>query len=190
MSGSATASPASADPIRVLHVDDDPALGALVATFLEREDERLRVETATSASVALDRLADSPFDCVVSDYDMPGQDGIEFLETIRSTRPELPFILYTGKGSEEIASRAITAGATDYLQKESGPDQYTVLANRIVNVVERERARTTVHEVQRLFSELAKRSNDLLWLFSADWEDLVFITDAYEELFGQPLSTL
>jgi CheY-like chemotaxis protein len=79
--------------IRVLHVDDEPDFADLAATFLEREDERFEVETATSASEGLDRLAADGFDCVVSDYDMPGRNGIEFLEAVREEHEDLPFIL-------------------------------------------------------------------------------------------------
>ena len=127
--------------IRVLHVDDEPDFAATVAAFLERENGRLDVESETDASDGLSRLTGGAFDCVVSDYDMPGWNGIEFLEALREQCPELPFILYTGKGSEEVASDAIAAGATDYFQKERGTDQYTVLANRIETLVERARAR-------------------------------------------------
>jgi PAS domain S-box-containing protein len=132
--------------IHLLHVDDEPDFADLVATFLEREDSRFTVETVTSASDGLDRLADTTFDCIISDYDMPGQNGIEFLETVREEYPDLPFILYTGKGSEEVASDAISAGVTDYLQKASGTDQYTVLANRIKNAVEGYRSQRALAE--------------------------------------------
>jgi DNA-binding NtrC family response regulator len=54
---------------------------------------------------------------------MPGVDGLEFLASVREEYPDLPFILFTGKGSEEIASEAISRGVTDYLQKETGTDQ-------------------------------------------------------------------
>ena len=127
--------------IRVLHVDDEPDLAEVASTFLEREDERFVVETAASAGAGLERLAEETFDCIVSDYEMPGQDGIAFLEAIRAEHPELPFILYTGKGSEEVASDAISAGVTDYLQKETGTSQYAVLANRIANAVEQYRSK-------------------------------------------------
>ncbi|MFB6281001.1 MAG: PAS domain S-box protein [Haloferacaceae archaeon] len=126
--------------IRVLHVDDDPEFADLAATLLEREQDRFEVETATGAGEGLERLAGDRFDCVVSDYDMPGRDGIEFLRAVREDHPDLPFVLFTGKGSEEIASVAISAGVTDYIQKESGTDQYALLANRIRNAVERARA--------------------------------------------------
>ena len=137
------------DMINVLHVDDEPEFADLTATFLEREDDRFEVETATSASEALADFAISTFDCIVSDHDMPSMNGIEFLEAVREEHPDLPFILYTGKGSEEVASDAITAGVTDYLQKESGTDHYTLLANRIENVVESRRSQQKLAERDR-----------------------------------------
>ncbi|GGL45299.1 hypothetical protein GCM10009037_30920 [Halarchaeum grantii] len=123
--------------IDVLHVDDDLSFGELVATFLERENEEFTVTTETSVTDGLKVLNHERPDCIVSDYEMPEQDGLDFLKQVRDTYPELPFILYTGKGSEEVASDAISAGATDYLQKQSGTDQYTLLANRIRNAVDR-----------------------------------------------------
>lgn len=132
--------------IRVLHVDDEPDLTDLAATFLERADERLAIETVTNADIGLALLSDNEFDCIISDYDMPERNGIEFLRAVRETHPELPFILYTGKGSEEVASEAISTGVSDYLQKETGTDQYTVLANRIVNLVSQYRAVSAVEE--------------------------------------------
>ncbi|RKS76013.1 response regulator receiver domain-containing protein [Haloarcula quadrata] len=81
--------------ISVLHVDDEPDFAELAADMLEREDDRFTVATATSASEGLERLAADDFDCIVSDYDMPGQNGIEFLEQVRDEFPDLPFILYT-----------------------------------------------------------------------------------------------
>jgi len=136
--------------ITVLHVDDAPGFAEMVATFLEREDERFEVDTVTTGSDVLDRLADDEYQCVVSDYEMPGQNGIELLEAVRETYPTLPFILYTGKGSEEVASDAILAGVTDSLQKESGTSQYTVLANRISNAVEQYRTSQRAAELDRV----------------------------------------
>jgi len=130
----------ASDAIRVLHVDDDIDFAEMATAFVEREDDQFETETASSASDGLTRLADSTFDCVISDYDMPRQNGLEFLKSVREDYPELPFILYTGKGSEEVASDAISAGASDYIQKESGTDHFSVLAKRIKTLVERTRA--------------------------------------------------
>lgn len=180
----------STDTIQVLHVDDEPDLAEVVATFLEREDDRMQVRTATSPEDGLELLDEHPTDCVVSDYDMPGTNGIQFLETVRERDPDIPFILYTGKGSEEIASDAISAGVTDYLQKESGTSQYTVLANRIENAVEQYRSREAIQEAERKLRELAERTDDVLFMFDGDWNELLFVNSAYEELWGRPIADL
>ncbi|PSQ63843.1 MAG: hypothetical protein BRD21_01365 [Halobacteriales archaeon SW_8_66_22] len=127
---------ASSDRIRVVHVDDDRGSAEATAEFLEGEHDRFVVETVTSASDALDRIATTGIDCVVSEYELPGMDGIKLLEAIRETRPGLPFILYTGTGSEAIASDAISAGVTGYLTKPTGTGQSESLVDRIVNAVE------------------------------------------------------
>ncbi len=176
--------------IHILHVDDEPGLADMVATYLQREDDRFTVTTATSASEGLDRLASEPFDCVVSDYDMTGQNGIEFLEAVRDRYPDLPFVLYTGKGSEEVASDAISAGATDYLQKERGSDQYELLANRIGNAVEQYRTQERVDETERQLQTIATHTNEVIWKFSADWTELQFINSAYETVWGRPTAEL
>jgi PAS domain S-box-containing protein len=146
--------------IRVLHVDDDPDFGVLVAAALEREDDAFEVTTAGSADEGLSRLGEGTFECIVSDYGMPGTDGLEFLRTVRESYPDLPFVLFTGKGSEEIASEAISAGVTDYLQK-GGPERYTVLANRVENAVDRYRARRELDRTREWFRTLIEHSTDV-----------------------------
>jgi PAS domain S-box-containing protein len=126
--------------IRVLHVDDNQEFVDVASTVLERAGTDINVEATTSPGVAIDRLQEHQFDCLVSDYDMGETDGIEFLKAVREDHPDIPFILFTGKGSEEIAADAISAGATDYIQKEGDTSQYTVLANRIENLVAQYRA--------------------------------------------------
>ena len=178
------------EDIRVLHTEDEPELAELAATFIEREDERFVVESVGDASAGLDRLADGEFDCVVSDYDMPGRNGIEFLRAVRDRYPELPFILYTGKGSEEVASEAISAGVTDYLQKKSGTDQYTLLANRMLNAVVQRRAKQQATEAEQQLQDLSEVSNDVLWMFTHDWSELLYVNPPYEDLWGRSVDAL
>jgi len=135
--------------IRVLHVDDDPNFADMVADFVEREDGRFDVETATGVAVGLERLTTDEFDCVVSDYAMPERNGVAFLEAVRERFPDLPFILYTGKGSEDVASDAISAGVTEYLQKGRGTGQYATLVDSISDAVETHRAQVDPPETDR-----------------------------------------
>lgn len=136
----------SSRQIRILHVDDEPEFGDLVQAFVEREEENFKIITESNASDGLTRLQSGSVDCIVSDHDMPKMNGLEFLEAVRGSYPEIPFILFTGKGSEQVASEAISKGVTDYLQKGGGTEQYEVLTNRIRNSVERFH---TEHELER-----------------------------------------
>ncbi|WP_434531538.1 PAS domain S-box protein (plasmid) [Haloarcula sp. NS06] len=180
----------TADTIHVLHVDDDPDLADLTAAFLERENDQLDVQTATSPSEGLDVLADMKPDCIVSDYDMPQQNGIELLKAVRQEYPDLPFILYTGKGSEEVASEAISAGVTDYLQKDSGPSQYAVLANRIRNAVRQYHSQQIIEQTERKLSQIAGKSEDVLFLVNADWSEFLFVSSSYEDIWGESIAEL
>ena len=169
--------------IRIIHVEDNPDLADLTATFLTREDSRFAVETAHEASEALDQLAESEFDCIISDYDMPGQNGIEFLRAVREEYADLPFILFTGKGSEEVASEAMSAGVTDYLQKGSGSSQYTILANRVKNAVEQYRANREIETSQQRLSLFFEQSPLGAIQWNADFE-VTRVNDMAEDILG------
>jgi len=160
--------PTMSEEVRVLHIDDEPDFADMTATFLERENDRFEIETATDADEGLEYLNKNEYDCVVSDYDMPGKDGIEFLRMVREEYPAFPFILFTGKGSEEVASEAISAGVTDYLQKESGTEQYELLANRIENVVTQSRAEQKLKKEQAFIEQAIDTLDDILYVIDTD----------------------
>jgi PAS domain S-box-containing protein len=125
-----------ARPVNVLHVDDEPDLASLTREFLEREFPNFSLDYRQDATAALTYLQRNECHCIVSDYQMPGMDGLELLREVREEHPRLPFVLFTGQGSEEIASKAISAGVDEYIQKAGGTERYTVLGNRIENLVD------------------------------------------------------
>jgi PAS domain S-box-containing protein len=171
--------------VTVLAVDDDESMVSLTATYLQRQRESFEVLTATSSEAALETLDGAAVDCVVSDYEMPDRNGIELLRAVRERDATLPFILFTGKGSEEIASEAISAGVTDYLQKRSGDDRYALLANRIENAVRQRRAERVAARTQRRLEEVTEHTNDVLYMFDGDFSELLFVNSAYESIYGQ-----
>ena len=144
----------------VLHVDDDEDLRGLVATFLPREQPELEVLSVSTAAAALDRLDSA--DCVVSAYHLPDMDGLALLRRVRAVYPELPFVLYTAAGSEEIAAEAISAGVTDYLQKSTGREQYALLANRVQNLAIQYRTARAMDDQRERFRRLVEHSSDVV----------------------------
>lgn len=169
--------------ITVLVVDDDPNQLDLTATFLEREEEGFETITETKASDAVEYLEGADVDAIVSDYDMPRMNGLEFLETVRNPDGNIPFVLFTGKGSEEIASEAISKGVTDYLQKQSDPTQYSILANRVRNAVEQYRASEALKRSQEKFSKLVRNSTDVMAIVNENAQ-FEYISPACEQVLG------
>ena len=179
-----------AEAIQVLHVDDDGDLLELASLYVEQASDTLTVETATDPTdvAAQIRGNGASIDCIVSDYDMPQLDGLELLEIIATERPDLPFILFTGKGSEEIASEAISLGVTDYMQKEMGTDQYEILANRIENVVERRRAEEDLRRRESVFRTLAQQ--DIVGIYILNDGTFSYVNAKFADIFGYSQSEI
>jgi len=151
----------------VLVVDDEPDVASVTAAHLERHLEDVAVVTETGGQAAIERFS-ADVDCVVSDYEMPAVDGLELLNRLRDRDPDLPFILFTARGSEEIASEAISAGVTDYLQKGVGTDQYAVLANRIENAIDRRRSQAAAAETRSRYRQLVEHSPNAIVVHDGD----------------------
>ena len=136
---------------RTLLVDDEPVFLAVSKAFLEKEAD-ISCETCESAQEARDLIRTGSFDAVVSDYDMPRMDGIALLKAVRADDPELPFILLTGRGREEVVIEALNHGADFYLQKSTEPRAlYAELASKIRHAVDRRRARGALHKSEENF---------------------------------------
>jgi PAS domain S-box-containing protein len=170
------------DEINILHVDDNPDFIDLTAEFLTRDTDQFSIASAISGSEGLEQVT-SDVDCIISDYDMPGMNGLEFLEAVRETHPDLPFILFTGKGSEEVASEALTLGATDYLQKATGTDQYDLLANRVRRAVGQFRAEQELERKNDLLEKTQTLTDVGAWEFDPRTGEAYF-TDKVYEIYG------
>jgi CheY-like chemotaxis protein len=145
-----------AGPTRVLLVDDDPSLADLMANQLDDLRENFSIQVETDPNDALDVIEAGPVDCVVSDHHMPRMTGLELLRYVREMDPDLPFILFTARGSEEIASDAVSEGVTDYFRKRRGSEQWRVLANRIENAAARYAAERAVQRRESALRRLAR----------------------------------
>lgn len=131
--------------ISVLYVDDEPDLLELGKLFLE-QDGTFTVTTAESGAQALALLEETAFDAIISDFQMPEMDGIALLLEIRRISG-IPFILFTGRGREEVVINAINSGADFYLQKGGDPKaQFAELKHKILQAISRARAEHALHK--------------------------------------------
>jgi PAS domain S-box-containing protein len=137
--------------IRVLHVYDEPGLLKIAKQLLETEGQ-FQVDTASTAEEAREKMKKETYDAVVSDYQMSGKDGLELLKDLRQNESAVPFIIFTGKGREEIAIKALNLGADRYLDKNGDPETvYCELAHAINEAVERKRAQEKLRESEERF---------------------------------------
>jgi PAS domain S-box-containing protein len=142
-------------PIQILALDDEADLCALTKEFLEMSKD-MKVDTASSVKEAMGRLTTKHYDVIVSDYQMPCEDGIKFLKSIRAAGDKTPFILFTGKGREEVVIEALNNGADSYLQKGGMPAPlYAELEHRIHTAVQK-------HRVEEALRSLAVRNDAIL----------------------------
>jgi PAS domain S-box-containing protein len=152
--------------MQVLLVDDEPELAGVAKHFLESR-KLMQVTCVESAEAALDLLEHREFQAIVSDYQMPRMNGIEFLKAIRAGGSRIPFILFTGRGREEVVIEALNSGADFYLQKGGDPRaQFAELGHKLRAAVAKHAAENEVRD-QRARLEALIDSSDRA-IFSVD----------------------
>ncbi|MFB6189251.1 MAG: ATP-binding protein [Halapricum sp.] len=140
------------EPIVVVHVDEDAEFLSTTAAFFDAHYDDIVIESVSDPTDVPERLNAGDVDCVVSDYATPEMDGLELLSAVRAEFPQLPFVLYTGMGTEELASEAVTAGVTEYVRKRASNGHYDLLVERIRNAV-------SAYRTQQRAAELAHVAN-------------------------------
>ena len=139
---------------KVLYVDDEPVLLEIAKIFLEKSKE-FTIDITTSANEILKTDKIKSYDAIVSDYQMPGMDGITFLKHVHTEFGDIPFIIFTGKGREDVVIAALNNGADFYLNKGIDPrSQFDELAQNIKRVVKRRQAREAIKNSERRLSDL------------------------------------
>jgi PAS domain S-box-containing protein len=133
-------------PIQVLLVDDETAFLKIAKECLEIEGP-FQVETAVSVEEAMEKMKKKKYDAIVCDYVMPGKNGLQFLKELRDCGNKIPFIMFTGKGREEVAVKALNIGADRYFNKIGDPETvFGELAHGISQVVESKMAEEALME--------------------------------------------
>ena len=105
--------------LRILIVDDDETDRLAVRRCLHNSGMSVAVDEAGSAAEALKLIGSSAYDCVLLDYYLPDVSELSLFERLRAAAPDLPVVMFTGRGDEDIAVKLMKAGAADYLPKAS-----------------------------------------------------------------------
>lgn len=170
--------------IRVLHVDDELCLLEVSKQILTMENS-FEVDNAPSVDEALKKMGEQQYDAIVSDYEMPQKNGLEFLKELRSKNNQIPFILFTGKGREDVAVKALNLGADSYINKNGSPDTvYGELADAINKTVERKKSREMLAKSELKYHKLVENSLQGISILQPDPIKIVFANGAFGKILG------
>jgi signal transduction histidine kinase len=169
----------------VLYVDDEQDLLEISKLFLERSGQ-FNVDTITSAIAALALLRTKNYDAIISDYQMPEMDGIEFLKKVRTSGNTIPFILFTGRGREEVVIKALSEHADFYLQKGGEPtSQFTELAHQLRQAIQQRHAETSIRDLERREADIINFLPDATFAINQSGQIIAW-NRAIEEMTGVP----
>jgi PAS domain S-box-containing protein len=183
--------------MKVLHVDDDLNCLKIAEQCLKMQG-RFQVDTARSVEEAMEMMEKETYDAIISDYQMPGKDGLEFLKELRANGNDIPFIVFTGKGREEVAVKALNLGADRYIDKHGDPETvYCELAHSIRTASGSKRAEEAERRSEQHYRSLLESISDSVCVLDREWRHVIvneatarFTKIPKEKLLGNKLTDL
>lgn len=175
-------------PITVLcvHPDADE-----VAARLGEGTASISAVPASTRADAVSRFDSEGQDCILSAQELPDSDGVTLLEDVREEFDALPFVLVAERGSESVAAEAVNAGVDGYFQVDDAAEaSFDELRERIETVVEDHRTRKALAETRKRLLMLAESSHSAVWMFTADWSEVIYVNSTYEDIWGRSREVL
>jgi PAS domain S-box-containing protein len=191
----------SPTPIRILHVDDDADFLELAGQIIKISGDFI-IDGALSADEAFEKLQAQPYDIVLCDYEMQGKDSLELLRELREQKNDVAFMLFTGKGREEVAITALNLGADGYYNKHGSTETvFGELIHGIKTVTEERRTKRALAEREKHYRTLMDQAVDIIFVLEFPKEGAPVIRDAnsaalklhgytMEELYGKPITLI
>ncbi|MGD0645684.1 MAG: PAS domain S-box protein [Candidatus Bathyarchaeia archaeon] len=172
------------DYLHILHVDDDISFLKISRQILEAEGN-FEIDNATSVDEAFQKLGTKSYDAVISDYEMPLKDGLDLLRELRGQQNDIPFILFTGKGREDVAVKALNLSADRYINKNGSPEAvYCELADAINKTVESKKSRKLLAESESKYRMLVEESLQGILITKTSPLQLVFANESMGKILG------
>lgn len=169
--------------LRILHVDDDSSLLEISKQILLVQ-EKFEIDFASSVNEAFIKLERKKYDAIISDYEMPTKNGLDFLKQLRERKSWIPFILFTGKGREEIAIKALNLGADGYYNKQGNPETvYGELAHGVKSAVNAYKTKLALQESEEKFRAIFENVLDVVTYVDTKGK-MLDVNDRVEDLLG------
>ncbi|MFZ0483905.1 MAG: response regulator, partial [Desulfobacterales bacterium] len=178
------------EPLTLVIIEDEEAHFSLMKRAIAKEFPHASVYHFKEANLCLEQLDSIIPTVIITDYLLPGMNGIEFLEALSQKNKDIPVIMITGQGDENIAVRAMKLGAVDYLVK-SG-DFFTLLPTVIEKVVRKNRLEQSLLKSEKRFQDMAENTSDWIWEMNAQGKYIYsnpvvkdIIGYSYDEVIGR-----
>ena len=180
-------------PLRILHLEDEAADRDLVRRTLEAEEITCDITTARSREEFEAALRRGPFDLILTDYTLPGYDGVSALRLAQQLHPEVPYIFVSGTIGEDLAIECVKRGATDYVLKDRLERLAPAIRRALQEIAEREKRRQAeeaLHQSEERFREMAASIREVFWSTTTDGTRVLYVSPAYEQTWGRPVADL
>jgi PAS domain S-box-containing protein len=171
--------------IKVLYLDDDVDFIETSELMLLDLNSNLQIESCTSVDEALHKVSANRYDVIISDYEMPNKNGLDFLKTLREEHNHTPFILFTGKGREEVAIQALNLGADGYHNKQGSPETvYGELTHRLTTIVSYHKTRMSLSQSEEKSRKAFETIPDAVYITTQDNGRFIDVNDRFLDMFG------
>jgi DNA-binding NtrC family response regulator len=168
-------------PIKVVIIDDEEAHLELIKQAIGRELPLASVDWFEEARACLERLDEISPDVIITDYLMVGMDGLEFLQALNRDNRDIPVIMITGYGDQNIAVQAMKLGVSDYLVKI--PGFHALLPSVIKKVFCEQELKKSLRRSERRFRDMAETISDWIWEMDVEGK-YTYSNPAVKEILG------
>ena len=168
-------------PIKVLLVEDNPDQVLLTERAFKRQNGEMQVISVKDGQACVDRLSRERFSAVIVDYRLPKMDGTDLIRKIRQTGAQLPVIMVTGQGDEQVAVMAMKSGASDYIVKTQG--YFKQLPAVIEKAIQTSELQFKLKDSEEKYRRLAENANDLIFTLDESGA-FSFLTLRVNQLLG------